>query len=451
MPNPNPALANLEIDARPTKDLFIDMLVKDIPLIRAIIDLVDNSVDGALRIGGTDYDGLWVRVICEKNLFKISDNCGGMSVDLARNYAFRFGRPDGMKKLPHSVGQFGVGMKRALFKLGSNFKVESLTKNSRFVVEEDVKKWKEDKETWHFNFKELEEDIKVPKDNQGTTIIVQPLDADVSTQFALQNFQKKLFDEMTAAHQVSVDKKLAISLNGIPLQSRPAQLLQSPKLKPARKDLIVNKTHAPVSVKIYAGVTESKPVSAGWYVFCNGRMVLEADQTNTTGWGEGGETKIPKYHNQFARFRGYVLFDCDDASLLPWNTTKTGVDVDSPIFLSVRQHMITLMRPVIDFLNKLDEEMSKDKMLNDKILKEKRPIQTLIATAKAVKLSDVKKQGNFEAKPKAQKAEPPSYVVICYSKTPKHVERVKERLNVESESEVGSKTFDYYYNLECKD
>jgi hypothetical protein len=35
-----------QIDASPTKELFIYMLVRDISLSRAIIDLVDNSVVG---------------------------------------------------------------------------------------------------------------------------------------------------------------------------------------------------------------------------------------------------------------------------------------------------------------------------------------------------------------------------------------------------------------------
>jgi hypothetical protein len=36
-----------EIDAEPTKAFFIDMLTRDIPLDQAILDLVDNCVDGA--------------------------------------------------------------------------------------------------------------------------------------------------------------------------------------------------------------------------------------------------------------------------------------------------------------------------------------------------------------------------------------------------------------------
>ncbi|MGH9433064.1 MAG: hypothetical protein ACRD3T_16150, partial [Terriglobia bacterium] len=45
------------INASPTKEFFISMLTRDIPLTRAIIDLVDNSVDGARRLRPTgDYD-----------------------------------------------------------------------------------------------------------------------------------------------------------------------------------------------------------------------------------------------------------------------------------------------------------------------------------------------------------------------------------------------------------
>jgi hypothetical protein len=41
---------------------------------------------------------------------------------------------------------------------------------------------------------------------------------------------------------------------------------------------------------------------------------------------------MPKFHGQFARFRGYVFLDAEDASLLPWNTTKTGVDTDTDVW-----------------------------------------------------------------------------------------------------------------------
>src|ERR1700688_3958157 len=113
-----PDAGDRRIDASPTKDFFISMLIKDIGTTRAIIDLVDNCVDGARRLRPNgEYDGLRVDIETDDGHFEIRDNCGGVPVNLARNYAFRFGRPTEMAATPHSVGQFGVGMKRALFKL----------------------------------------------------------------------------------------------------------------------------------------------------------------------------------------------------------------------------------------------------------------------------------------------------------------------------------------------
>ena len=54
---------NNRIEASPTKELFIYMLTRDIPLIRAILDLVDNSVDGATTsITDDDYSSYWIRL-----------------------------------------------------------------------------------------------------------------------------------------------------------------------------------------------------------------------------------------------------------------------------------------------------------------------------------------------------------------------------------------------------
>lgn len=140
-----------KIEAHPTKDLFISMLVKDIGLIRAIVDLVDNSVDGAKRAqDDEDYSNLWVRIEATRDRFRVADNCGGIPVDIARNYAFRFGRVANTPKTEHSVGQFGVGMKRALFKIGRWFKVESTTADSKFAVEVDVDEWSKDEDDWSF-------------------------------------------------------------------------------------------------------------------------------------------------------------------------------------------------------------------------------------------------------------------------------------------------------------
>ena len=114
---------------------LLEMLVKDIPLEMAIHDLLDNSIDGALRLRGNEsFEGLEVDITCSPDHFTIRDNCGGIDYEIARNYAFRFGRPPESEPVPHSVGRFGVGMKRAVFKLGSHFYVRSTSETHRFVV-----------------------------------------------------------------------------------------------------------------------------------------------------------------------------------------------------------------------------------------------------------------------------------------------------------------------------
>ena len=347
----------LRIDAEPTKEFFISMLVKDIELIPAIADLVDNSVDGARRLQGDGpYDDLWVRLFASPQRFRISDNCGGIPVDIAREYAFRFGRAPGTPETPHSVGQFGVGMKRTVFKLGSLFRVTSTTPSSKFSLEVDVDAWKQSDE-WNFTFQTLEEDVAQAEADVGTTVEVEHLHPAVAEDFGLDDFHQRLRQDLARKHQVSMDRGLSVSLDAIPLRVNIAELLRSETLQPVHAHHDFGDGRSRVSVEIYAGVAPSKPQDAGWFVYCNGRLVLGPDQSTVTGWGWGVDgICIPRFHGQFAAFRGYVFFDSDDTARLPWNTTKTGVDLDSAVYRAIRRQMVQVMRPIIDFLNRLDAE-----------------------------------------------------------------------------------------------
>ena len=92
------SMANI-IEGSPTKQFFIDMITRDISIEDAIIDLLDNSIDGANRLataaGKKDFKGLNLHVklsLSEAGL-SIEDNCGGFLLETAKKYAFRFGRP----------------------------------------------------------------------------------------------------------------------------------------------------------------------------------------------------------------------------------------------------------------------------------------------------------------------------------------------------------------------
>ncbi|MGH8543151.1 MAG: ATP-binding protein [Gammaproteobacteria bacterium] len=431
--------------ADPTKDFFIHMLIRDIGLSRSILDLVDNCVDGALRERGSErFDGLHVELHVSSDRFSIKDNCGGIPLVVARKYAFRFGRPRDAEPTKHSIGQFGVGMKRALFKLGSHFRVESITNASRFVLEVDVGEWLEHPE-WTFEFDELEEPTDgFPADLRGTEISVTHLHDSVAETFGLENFRNALMLELNEAHQKAIANGLGISLNGIPLAFDPLDLLESDQLKPVLKeDRFEFPNNQEVTVRIFAGIADSDPQGAGWYVFCNGRLVLGADKTERTGWGAGGETEVPRFHNRFGRFRGYVFFDADDAGLLPWNTTKTGVDSDSKIYRAVQLQMISLMRPILDFLNKLSREVESDEA--------EKPLMEVVEAATRKALDRIDPSPTFRTPPARVVVQGPRVGVISYRRPLEEIKIVQKSLGVWTQKEVGERTFEYYFELECRD
>ena len=426
------------------------MLVRDIPLIRAIIDLVDNSLDGARQIREkNNFDGLSISLDVNKDYFMISDNCGGIKVSTARNFAFNFGRPKDAPPTPGSIGKFGIGMKRAFFKLGKYFEVTSYTNDSYFILEQDVEKWIEKGDDWHFKFKDFNENFNEIDPNKiGTEIKVSRLHENISKEFELDNFLNQLAIELAHAHSISIDSGLKISLNGIPVNFKPIELLNHEELKPVHLEITSQKPNEPpVNIRIYAGIADRSIQKGGWYIFCNGRMLLEADQNLITGWGEGNGKTIPKYHPDFAYFRGYVFFDSENAGLLPWTTTKTGVDSDSPIYKSARLKMITITRPILDFLRALASE--KKDIEDGKI--ESAPLEAARERANLVKYSEIKVNKVFVAPNKATKKPGPELGKISYSKPKSDITKIRNKLNLSSNKAVGEKTFDYYKEIESEE
>jgi len=437
------------VNAEPTKDLFIEMLVRDIGLLPAVIDLVDNSVDGARAVvrgrasaasgsaGPGTLQGLFLRIRTSRESMELDDNCGGISLDDATNYAFRFGRVGG-KNLERSIGQFGVAMKRAFFKLGGEFTVESVTPTSRFVLPVEVDEWR-DEPGWVFTLREVAEG---PQDlgQVGTRIRLAPLLPQVADEVGEPAFATRLLDEITARHQEAINEGLELSVDDIRAVESPSVLLRGSNIVPAYEEFQMPTATDPVRVRIVCGVGESQPGKAGWDVLCNGRTVLRSDQTQATGWGGSGRQFVPSYHNQFARFRGFAYFDSRDASTVPWTTTKTALDQDSLIWRAAKQRMVSLMRPVIDFLNELDREMDTEAGET-----EGPTLSEAVRTAKAVAVADLTSQAVFRY-PKTSRA--PRLGRIAYNRPKPLIEEAKEALDVSTGREVGERTFDYWVDAE---
>jgi hypothetical protein len=176
-------------------------------------------------------------------------------------------------------------------------------------------------------------------------------------------------------------------------------------------------------------------------------LILEADKTDITGWGDKSDgIKIPGFHMQFNHLRGCVYFDSDDPGRLPWNTTKTSLNTDSPIYRATKLEMMRLMRPVVDFLNKLKEEKER----RDDEGGQKGPLEELIEKSKSANVAKVRTRDMFRLPSlaaKEMKVGPPMQR-IQYDRALDKVNRVKKKLKVTSFKQVGEKTFDYFYDAE---
>jgi hypothetical protein len=426
-------------DASPTKRFFADIITKDIQLDQAIQDLVDNSVDGARRLRpGGDYHDLWVNIRVAADCFSIADNCGGIPLEIARKYAFKFGRAEGFAATTHSVGQFGIGMKRALFKIGDQFEVISTEPKAHFEIRVNIKEWLDDKVNWDFPIEALQEKRFAPA-KTGTTLKIGLLAQGVGDRFKQNTFVSELRQDIRAKQQQAMQRGLQITLNDEVIITNEWKLKQSDHILPSFKrfdDTL--KVDSLLITRIYAGVNESDRQRAGWYVFCNGRCILEADQERTTGWNEVSEggVAVPKYHGQFARFRGYVFLDADDASILPWNTTKTGLDQESAAYRRLKPRLIEATRPVIDFLNKLDAE--KDMEESDRVL------TRAVEAAAPVPLERLPERAAFQFTAPAKKG--PQMSTISYKKPKADADRLKAAMSVGTLPRLGEVTFDYAYN-----
>lgn len=388
--------------ANPTKAFFVRMITRDITLEDSILDLIDNSVDGAWRSEGSRPMGLGddtslseyrISISASPERFSIKDNCGGMTLDDAAERAFSFGRSASSEHNKYSIGVYGIGMKRAAFKLGKNIRVRSTYRDTdesqqAFAVPIIVDEWlKNDDPPWDFD---INEDQSL--DENGVEIVVDDLIEGVKSAFGNPAFLQNLRRTIARDYSIHLNRGLTISVNEDPVTGLPIEFGRGEEYAPARIDYKDRMNDEEVVVEIIGGMAAPPPENIdpdetedgdkrfGWYVACNGRIVLAADKTDVAGWGT---QDWPQWHRQYSGFIGVVLFTAENAAALPLTTTKRSVDVSSEIYLRARRRMRDISKEWIAYTNsrKQDLEEAKEKETVSTIIPiyevEKRPSITL--------------------------------------------------------------------------
>lgn len=426
------------------------MLTRDIALDDCILDLLDNSIDGAKRTlqsrdGDQEQDDRFadfsVDIQLGEDRFEISDNCGGIRLEDARDYAFHFGRnPDVDREPRESIGIYGIGMKRAMFKIGRKIFVLSSTEENAFEVIVDVDEWEQEKD-WHFPMK-----VKDPwEEHPGTQILIEDLNDGVGDAFVDQSFTNKLGATIARDYAVFLQEGLEVQVNDTQIDPIRFEMREGGDFKPAR----VQYDDGPVSVELTAGMTAPPPEDDsaegqadikdvdryGWYVLCNDRVVLAGDKTDRTVWGDDG---FPRWHTQYYGFLGIVHFRSDDPGLLPWTTTKRGVDESDPRYLKAVTRMKELTEPFIEYTNARKDSLEKAKELE---------ADTDARDVNDVEEREEMKLPEIERKPRVRMAN------VHYRKPVADIEKAAEALGNKSMTykRVGVSTFEYFFEREVED
>jgi hypothetical protein len=439
----NAGQQQLTAEGAPSKQFFVSMITKDITLEDCILDLLDNSIDGAQRAAGTSKSlkSYWAHLTLSDNGFTIDDNCDGISVQTAQTYAFHFGRPeDASRIVKHGIGLYGIGMKRAVFKLGNHVSVRSSTVSEGFEVEFDVKQWAANPTNWDFPMTLLPKPGRV-----GTRIQVTEPNRGVGDTLNSLSFQHRLERLIQRDYVRFLERGFVIKVNSRAVVARALYVLGNDKIIPARKRFKVRLDGQNVSVDVIAGMMQVPPTSAdddanikfpsedwGWYVLCNDRVVLAADRSTRTGWGT---PNVPSWHAQYNGFVGWTSIGADDPKLLPWSTTKREMDATNPVYRDALSVMKEFTKQFIQYTNQ----------------RKRRPDATSEAERKLKKLpfDKVRSHTSFDY-PKAGPA-PKEWQTIRYLVTKSEFGEAVDALGKGDlqPPEVGRETFDYFMKAEA--
>lgn len=362
------------------------MLTRDIELSDSILDLLDNCLDGVLRknnftpeqtFGKSDvYKGYHAHIEFDENHFKIIDNCGGIPGELAEKYAFMLGRPSEREAddLP-TIGVYGIGMKRAIFKMGTSAQILSKTDTEQFSVNISPE-WMTDDDDWSLDLERKNVDLS----ETGVSIIINNLRNDIKASLSkARDFESDLINIIANHYSLIIKKGFEVKINGKIVNPNSTTLIFDESAVRDNSDGIApyiykNELNG-VSIKIAVGFYRNLPSEeeeekllsgrsttekAGWTIICNDRVVLHADKSKLTGWGEAG---VPQYHTQFIGISGVVIFTSSNAELLPITTTKRGVDGNSELYLSTKDFMREGLKFFTDFTYKWKSNNDERKQL----------------------------------------------------------------------------------------
>jgi hypothetical protein len=313
--------------------------------LESIYDLIDNAIDAARdrllsrsplsrdKYGlPADYAGYRIALRFGPNSISLLDNCSGIDQDTLTDRAFVTGS---LSSHRYGIGHFGIGLKRALLRLGKSYAISTDTGDFaaklRFSEEE---------------FGSAEGELQATRctSSGARKMLVRISDLRTSVRQELTGgaWKTSVLKSLSRRYGLYIAKGLRISVQGSPVEPFGPQLRRTgPVASQAAHFELPDGGEAFID----AGMHESYRLTDepgydvkritdltdqyGWYFVCNDRIIRIATHEPDLGW-------TANWHQEYYGFVGWVRFVSENAEYLPWDTKKSSIDTSSAAFREIQ-------------------------------------------------------------------------------------------------------------------
>ncbi len=316
------------VDGTPKKRLFLS-IISDYDLKTGVCELVDNALDLWVGQGRKANLTIDVTLDADRQLIKVRDNAGGIDANQAELLiAPGASRNDVGEAL---IGIFGVGGKRAGIALGELIEIQTRSHKGTSIQVDLTKDWIESP-NWDLDV------FEIPEIDPGTT--------DVEISKVRQSFDdddiQDLRHHLAETYGWFIEQGCRLTVNRVPLDPISFATWSFPRDYPPRtcEFDIEPEVGQKLNVRLTAGLIGDRDPEAdnyGAYFICNHRLIMKEVKQREVGYFVSAEAGVP--HPDASLGRTIVEY-VGPAELMPWNSSKSGINFNHPAFLQIRSRVI---------------------------------------------------------------------------------------------------------------
>lgn len=316
------------VDGTPKKRLFLS-IISDYDLKTGLCELIDNALD--LWIANEKKTSLEIQVAldADRQLIQVKDNAGGVNEE---NAELLIAPGASRNSTGHElIGIFGVGGKRAGIALGEMVEIRTRHARGKSVQIDLTREWIESPD-WDLDIYEI------PEIESGTTTV----DITKVRQSFTEQDVEQIGKHLGETYGRFIDQGCLLSLNGKPVESISFDKWAYPPEYPPREARFSIEPSSGdfLNVVLSAGLIRDRDPEMenyGVYFYCNDRLIVKELKSRDVGYFVSTEAGVPHPDASLCRvvieFRG-------SAELMPWNSSKSGINFSHPAFAQIRRRVI---------------------------------------------------------------------------------------------------------------